>query len=201
MMLRCPTCNRIYTDESLSFCLDDGSRLIREPGPPIDSRTLPYSGPTPSPPHATPLQSTLKVDAPQQAAPPSWPSQTLERPVKKRRKALWIVSLGLISVAFLVICAVSALLWLYGRHTPPASGAVPNINSNANSSTNNAAGGSTGTSTQNATSSNSVTNTSSSPSPDSSEDSATRSDLTKNAEPTKNPEAAKNSDSKANTSP
>ena len=32
-MKRCPTCGRDYNDDSLSFCLDDGSELLFGPGP------------------------------------------------------------------------------------------------------------------------------------------------------------------------
>lgn len=30
-MKRCPTCSRIYTDDSLNFCLEDGTTLVAEP--------------------------------------------------------------------------------------------------------------------------------------------------------------------------
>jgi hypothetical protein len=35
-MKRCPSCNRVYTDESLSFCLDDGGKLVADAPPAQD---------------------------------------------------------------------------------------------------------------------------------------------------------------------
>src|SRR5687767_2870400 len=32
-MKRCPECRRDYTDETLNFCLDDGTRLVDGPAP------------------------------------------------------------------------------------------------------------------------------------------------------------------------
>jgi hypothetical protein len=56
-MKRCPQCRRRYSDESLNFCLDDGSPLGVEPdsdptliSPSVPSRpTAPWIAPTPAP--------------------------------------------------------------------------------------------------------------------------------------------------------
>src|SRR5258708_12366390 len=45
-MKRCPKCRRVYADESLAFCLDDGSRLMAdaaEGGPADPNATIRYS--------------------------------------------------------------------------------------------------------------------------------------------------------------
>src|SRR4051812_34692963 len=54
-MKRCPKCRRDYYDESLRYCLDDGSALLEGPGPPdIVGREAPtrqpnnFPGSTPS---------------------------------------------------------------------------------------------------------------------------------------------------------
>jgi len=51
-MKRCPTCQRAYTDDSLSFCLQDGTQLVR------------LSEPTPSDPQATLILEGGTVDQP-----------------------------------------------------------------------------------------------------------------------------------------
>ena len=38
-MKRCPECGRDYNDDSLSFCLDDGSELLFGPGSMNEART------------------------------------------------------------------------------------------------------------------------------------------------------------------
>jgi hypothetical protein len=54
-MKTCPSCHKIYQDESLVFCLDDGSRLVRERSA-FDSNAtwnLPPPGPTVASPRPT----------------------------------------------------------------------------------------------------------------------------------------------------
>jgi len=62
-MKTCPACRRTYEDESLVFCLDDGSRLVREGGAFDTNATwnLPPLGPTVASPRPTPptAQSTI----------------------------------------------------------------------------------------------------------------------------------------------
>ncbi len=60
-MKTCPACRKTYEDDSLVFCLDDGTRLVRE-GPDANATwNLPVPGPTvasPRPTHPT-AQSTM----------------------------------------------------------------------------------------------------------------------------------------------
>src|SRR5712691_7422120 len=55
-MKHCPQCKRTYSDDSLRFCLDDGSVLARDP-----NATLPYS---PTTYDAVPPTEVLKSPAP-----------------------------------------------------------------------------------------------------------------------------------------
>ena len=42
-MKRCPECRRDYTDETLNFCLDDGSLLVDGPAAATESATAIFS--------------------------------------------------------------------------------------------------------------------------------------------------------------
>jgi len=53
---RCPTCNRSFDDDTLSFCLEDGTPLIRDSVSRADSQETLVS---PSPPVAPPARSAL----------------------------------------------------------------------------------------------------------------------------------------------
>lgn len=65
----CPTCRKTYEDESLVFCLDDGSRLTRE-GSAFDSNAtwnLPPPGPTAASPRpAIPTAQSTITSRPEQ---------------------------------------------------------------------------------------------------------------------------------------
>jgi hypothetical protein len=65
-MKHCPSCNRIYQDETLRFCLDDGTLLVSRP----DSEPTMVGAPPPILPATTAWQN------PSQAAPPIRASQT-----------------------------------------------------------------------------------------------------------------------------
>ncbi|MDX6530609.1 MAG: hypothetical protein QOH41_2899, partial [Blastocatellia bacterium] len=62
-MKTCPTCRKTYEDDSLVFCLDDGSRLVREAAASDPNATwnLPPPGPTVASPRPTQptAQSTI----------------------------------------------------------------------------------------------------------------------------------------------
>jgi hypothetical protein len=61
-MKRCPTCNKTYPDDSMSFCLDDGGPLlsVAEPPPPQSfdpSATIPFHPPRDTTPQGDPYRS------------------------------------------------------------------------------------------------------------------------------------------------
>src|SRR5882672_10460011 len=62
-MKTCPACLRNYEDDSLAFCLEDGTKLVRDGGA-LDANAtwhLPVPGPTVASPRQTqpPAQSTI----------------------------------------------------------------------------------------------------------------------------------------------
>jgi hypothetical protein len=112
-MKRCPTCSRTYEDDSLSFCLTDGTPLTNEepvsgsfeappvPAPPVADWSAP---PTPATPTSQPLWGS--VGLPPQQPEPAWGGgypQMQSPPVfgQKREQGLAIGSLvcGILSIA------------------------------------------------------------------------------------------------------
>jgi hypothetical protein len=53
-MKRCPACNESYTDETLSFCLNDGAPLLSIAAPPSPSSEQGANAPNPTPRDSTP---------------------------------------------------------------------------------------------------------------------------------------------------
>ncbi len=129
-MKRCPQCNRTYTDDALSFCLDDGSPLVSASAPssfdpsatvqfPQSRETTPQPtiayGPGQMPPSSTP--------------PPAWSPMPPTAP-QKRSVWPWILGIGAV-LAFMGIGAlilIIALASMSGNNNNNA-----NTNSNANS--------------------------------------------------------------------
>lgn len=101
-MKRCPSCNRTYSDETISFCLADGALLspsydsAREQGPPTEimpPQTRPAVPPTQSSNTVMPTIASLPV-----AHDFSPRAVTGTRPMRKSRSLFWIAS-ALIGVA------------------------------------------------------------------------------------------------------
>lgn len=90
-MKRCPACSRVYDDDGLRFCLDDGTNLVeRSPAEPVPTTLV-------LPPTEQPVP-TMK-----QASPPEVPPLHDERPgptaaaaPRKRNVWLWIIIAALL---------------------------------------------------------------------------------------------------------
>jgi hypothetical protein len=100
---RCPTCNRTFDDDSLSFCLDDGTPLVRDVAGRADSQeTLVSPSPTASilPPTQIygqlPGKATINAS---QFSPP--PAHAFAPPPKQRRTWPWVV--GILAIVLVVI--------------------------------------------------------------------------------------------------
>lgn len=116
-MKRCLTCNRTYEDDALSFCLTDGSALIKdEPGAGSFDPT-PATAPPPAPDWSTPptpavpssQSSWSPVGLPPQAPSPGWGSNYPTPPggyaIQKKEQGLAIASLVCGILSFLC-CSV-----------------------------------------------------------------------------------------------
>jgi hypothetical protein len=95
-MKRCPACNRSYTDDTLRFCLEDGTPLTQAPSdePTI---TTPPAEPPPTMVYRAPVSPIPAVSA-AAPAPPAWTPTAMPKPKRK----VWPWVLG----AFLLLCVL-----------------------------------------------------------------------------------------------
>jgi hypothetical protein len=148
-MKRCPQCNRTYTDDALSFCLDDGSPLMSAggPGPSDPSATIQYPQPRDTSPQATiafnpgqsatPMPPSMPQSMPQPGSqpgpPPSW--SPMPAPATQKRSALpWVLGIG--AVLVLIVVGVVALVVIVAKVTNENSNNSNNSNRLANTNTN-----------------------------------------------------------------
>jgi hypothetical protein len=114
-MKRCPQCNRTYTDDALSFCLDDGSPLTIASGAPASdaSATVQYQ-----PARDTTPQPTIAYN-PAQAAPPPMPPPAWSPmpPPQTQKRSVWPWLLGIGAVLLLMGIGVVALIIMVARVT------------------------------------------------------------------------------------
>jgi hypothetical protein len=128
-MKRCPRCNRTYTDDSLKFCLDDGSLLTLSndsSGSDDLNATLPY-GPTQGDTTA-PTAIFVPRDSPAHSVPtvPSMPrADDLGRPRAVPDSPNRVLTFGVISIAVLLLVIASiGVVFLY-RHWKASDTASP----------------------------------------------------------------------------
>jgi len=132
-MKRCPQCNRTYTDDALSFCLDDGSPLTIASGPP------------PSDPSATVQYPTARDTTPQptiayhpgQAAPPPPPTPppawSPMPPTQTQKRSAWPWLLGIGAVLIFMVIGVVILIFAVAHVTNDNnSNRVVNNSNNSN---------------------------------------------------------------------
>jgi len=105
-MKRCPTCNRTYTDLSLNFCLEDGTRLASDAPPAVDpNATIRYPPPrdTSEPPPTEIYRPEPAVVSPRPTVPPppapqQWSPVPTGAPPPKKSNAIWWILGGLLAV-------------------------------------------------------------------------------------------------------
>jgi hypothetical protein len=145
-MKRCPQCNRTYTDDALSFCLDDGSPLVSaaapssfDPGATVQypqardtspPPTVAYPGAQSAPP--PPVQPPLVQPPP--TPPPGWsPMPTAAPP--KRSVWPWLLGIGAVLV-FLGIGVVILIFAIASITNANNNNHVANNNTNGNRNSN-----------------------------------------------------------------
>jgi hypothetical protein len=126
-MKRCPQCNRTYTDDALSFCLDDGSPLLSTggPGPSDPSATIQYPQPRDTSPQAT-IAFNPGQAPPPPTPPPSWNPMPPPGP-QKRSVWPWLLGIG----AVLVFLAIGVVILIF------AVASITNDNNNNKGNANN----------------------------------------------------------------
>ncbi|MGI8786240.1 MAG: hypothetical protein ACR2HG_00580 [Pyrinomonadaceae bacterium] len=90
-MKQCPLCRRTYTDETLAFCLEDGSPLVAQ----IDSEVTQQYIPA----------ATERFETPRTFAPPSQETFQINLPLNQsppRRSKFWIVP-AIVGLLFLIV--------------------------------------------------------------------------------------------------
>ncbi|HEX8491921.1 MAG TPA: family 16 glycoside hydrolase [Pyrinomonadaceae bacterium] len=138
-MKRCPTCNRTYTDDALSFCLDDGALLANAPPPPNYDPNATLAYPAARDTSGAPTQVFPSQQPPQQVVPtpqptPSWgPAPYAPPPVKKSKPLPWI--LGIVGV--LLVLGIGAIVMLSIAGGSNSNNANANNNNRAANNSNN----------------------------------------------------------------
>jgi hypothetical protein len=140
-MKRCPSCNRSYTDQSLNFCLEDGTPLVADapPGDPNVTMRYPAARDTADPPPTEIYRpdSPLISQPPRQTQPPpQQPPQWSPTPVvtPKKSNAIWWILGGLAAFGVIGVGLVVVLLaWASMSASNTNNGNVNNRNENRNS--------------------------------------------------------------------
>ena len=127
-MKRCPTCNKTFTDQNLSFCTDDGTPLI--PVAPEDQPANASSGVRKDSPAPSYNDSDWK-------APSYQPPGSYLPPGQGNKRRVWPWVLGTIAVLLIVIAGISiaAVLLLPRMMRSSTNRSIPT--NNTNSETNN----------------------------------------------------------------
>ncbi len=98
-MKRCPTCNKTYTDQNLSFCTDDGTPLV-----PITPATDETTVVTPSPDQRGGNQPAPGAYVPRDwQAPDYQPPGSSVSPGRPTKRKVWPWVVGILAVAFIGI--------------------------------------------------------------------------------------------------
>ena len=114
-MKTCPNCHRTYADDTMAFCLDDGS-LLSTSSPNQATQGYPPSRDTAP---ATQVLAAAPSTAPTMVAPPPASSNrtgAYQSPPNRSRWPLILGAIALLAVAG-VILAVVAGVWLFNRDT------------------------------------------------------------------------------------
>lgn len=130
-MKQCPACRRLYSDDSLFFCLEDGTTLVAQTPPVITQRYTPPATENfgDSSRFNQPLSETLTID-----------SSFAQASRPRRRSKLWLIPAAL--VLFLVVASgsIGAYLLLKSKKDAPANANIFKAVSNtANSNKTNSA--------------------------------------------------------------
>jgi hypothetical protein len=126
-MKRCPQCNRAYTDDALSFCLDDGSPLLSASAPMSDpGATVQFPQPRDTSPQATiAFNPGPAAPPPPSTPPPVWNPMPPATP-QKRSVLPWVLGIG----AVLVFMGIGVVILIF------AVAKIANDNNNNGNSNN-----------------------------------------------------------------
>lgn len=137
-MKRCPECNRVESDNTLSFCRIDGATLIRDSGSVaeeagtirFDSSTLSSEIHTSILPNAATDRVFHRATAPTVVLPPAEPTAE----TRIARKTRWWPAIVVVTVLILVAALAVYLKWFRTSELPPIQSiaVMPFINASGN---------------------------------------------------------------------
>jgi hypothetical protein len=132
-MKRCPQCNRTYTDDALSFCLDDGSPLVSASPPPSfdPSATVQYPQGRDTSPQPT-IAYGPGQPPPSSPPPPAWSPMP---PITPQKRSVWPWLLGIGAV--LVFIGIGVVILVLAIASISSNNDNNNNNRAANNSNNN----------------------------------------------------------------
>jgi hypothetical protein len=137
-MKRCPQCNRTYTDDALSFCLDDGSPLVSTAAPssfdPSATVQYPQGRDTSPPPTIAYSGQGAPPPPPPPQPPPAWSPMP---PAAPQKRSVWPWLLGIGAVLVFMGIGLVILIFAIARVTNENnSNRVANTNTNRNTNRN-----------------------------------------------------------------
>lgn len=145
-MKRCPQCNRTYTDDALSFCLDDGTPLVSGAAPSSfdPGATVQYPQPRETSPQPTIAYTPSQQATPPPPPPPSQPAWSPMPPPATKKRSVWPWLLGIAAVLVFLGIGLVILVFAIARVTNEnnsnnsnnSNSRVANRNKNANDNTN-----------------------------------------------------------------
>ena len=104
-MKHCPQCNREYADDTLRFCLEDGTSLV-----------APRTRVEPPPTEILPAQSRL-TDRSSEPTLPAYPASVRAQPIESRRSNPFLIA-GVIAIVLLLIVLVAIAAIYVIQHSP-----------------------------------------------------------------------------------
>jgi hypothetical protein len=130
---RCPTCNKTFTDPNLSFCIDDGTPLVKADAPAYDPEATLVS-PSPS---VNESSSEVTQTYGQGEAPSDWkgpvyqPPGSFVRQPQTRKPRVWPWIVGIL-VLLLVVGGIGIGAVIFIKIMRPALRGSENTSSNSN---------------------------------------------------------------------
>jgi hypothetical protein len=135
-MKRCPQCNRTYSDDALSFCLDDGSPLVSATAPSSfdPSATVQYpQGRETSPPPTIAYPGASTPPPPGSQPPPQWSPMP---PTAPQKRSVWPWLLGIGAVLVFLGIGLVILIFVIAKVTNDNGNRLANTNTNSNRNAN-----------------------------------------------------------------
>jgi hypothetical protein len=117
-MKRCPTCKRVFDDDTLSFCLEDGTPLVAESGPRPDSQETLVSPRAPAVGSASgstfpPPQAESRFPPPPTVSASPYQPATPYGPASPKRKT-WPWVIGILAILSILAAAIVAAFTVPG---------------------------------------------------------------------------------------